>query len=51
MILKAQSTTRAEAYVSPLLEMTEVNTERGFCFSDVTHDGFGMGDDLDGFFN
>lgn len=39
MYLNFTESVRAEEYVSPSLEVTTVNTEKGFCAS-MYHDGF-----------
>lgn len=38
---------RKGEYVSPSVDQTSVKTEKGFCLSTVTHDGYGILDELD----
>lgn len=40
---------RKGGYVSPTIDQTSVNTEKGFCLSGATHDGYGNLDELDGY--
>lgn len=39
---------RKGGYVSPSLDQTSVITEKGFCLSTVTHDGYDILNNLDG---
>ena len=39
-------TVRIEEYVSPSVDQTMVDAEKGFCASTATHDAFGAFDEL-----